>query len=1020
MQISNSPNEVIGAVDGTITEGHTWTKWLQAEFDARLPAMENGAIKQLLSKLQTSDIIKWKSDALPGLKQIDDLTQAMGAMRARGLAASANLANKLEKFIIKNGGAVLGDTMHIARLKKVGIDTFYDSSGNLKPLDQVIKDDYIVKGYEKKIAAPNTTTESMRSYEGKITTRSKNLKIVYDAWAKLGKQKDGHEMYRAVRQFYKDNQTVVRKILDDQIAALPIDDAAKAKLLKSARLMREQSKEAAIDLEDADELTEVAFKPMEEDYFPLMRHGQYWLSVAKGPTGREFFMFDNGVDRNKYLNKRAKELGLSPDDSNFKSGDDITSLRQNFQGQSQMLQKMFADIDAMSPKLAAESSAAFKEELKDQLYQTYLMTLPERSFRKQFLHADKVTGFSGDILRNFKVSATKFANQTSKLKYGVQIENAISQTRDSLEGSPALDMAKLGLFIDEVAIRAREEINPPEQGGVATAINRFAFLMLLTSAASAATQMSSVPVMVVPTLNARYGYGATASKLAKYSQIWKTMGVTKTETNGETTFTAPSIGSSKMVKGNKILEDAFRAATENYNIFQLTNTSVLTDNKKTPASASTNKAYVAVRNGFNMLTGLFSSAERISREISFMMTFELEYAKTKNFDASVQKAVEITNDLLGRYDNMNRPRILRNTLGKTIGQFKMYAVYMTSWFVRNAYTMFRHALTTQESREAMHRLTGVLAMGGMFHGLVGMPLYSTICSTIDIVLDQFGDEDEKRYRRRRNPLTADNSNLRFRYEWLPQNFGHIEITGLDGREHRLSDVLEKGAISALTDVNIGSRTSFDNMWWRAPRTGRNFVETTQNFIIDNMGPGVSTGVNMVGAFDDFSNGKIERGLEKLVPALFRGSLVAGRLASEGAETKSGAVILKPSEISDLNLIAQVLGFAPTRLARIQEKNFEVQKEITEATTERTKLLKRLDETIYDSSRDPEKIKNILIQIRQHNQRYPAKGLVIESDTIERSIKSYGQRRAMTIRGQAMSKDLAPYIMPSSRAAAPLE
>ena len=577
------------------------------------------------------------------------------------------------------------------------------------------------------------------------------------------------------------------------------------------------------------------------------------------------------------------------------------------------------------------------------------------------------------------------------------------------------------MFIDEIAIRAREEINPPEQGGAATAINRFAFLMLLTSAASAATQMSSIPVMVMPTLNARYGFGATASKFTKYAQIWKTMGVTKTEANGETTFTAPSIGSSKMVKGNKILEDAFKAATENYNIFQLTNTSVLTDNKKTPTSASTNKAYIAARNSFNIITGLFSTAERMSREISFMMTFELEYAKTKDFDASVQTAVEITNDLLGRYDNMNRPRILRGFLGRTVGQFKMYAVYMTSWFVRNAYQIIRLSTPRAERVEAMNRLTGVLAMGGMFHGLVGMPLYSTICTAIDIILDsEYGDEDEKRYRRRKNPLTADNSNLRFRYEWLPENFGHIEIMGLDGREHRLSDMLEKGAISALTDINIGSRTSFDNMWWRTPKMGRNYVETAQNFVFENLGPGVSTGFNMVGAFDDFGNGKIERGLEKLVPALFRGSLVAGRLASEGAETKGGNVILKPSEIGDLNLIAQVLGFAPTRLARIQEKNFEVQKEITEATTERTKLLKRLDETVYDNSRDPDKIRSILNQIRQHNQRYPAKGLVIESDTIERSIRSYGQRRAMTIRGQTMSKDLAPYIMPSSRAAAPLE
>ena len=1031
VEISNSATNVTNGIGDLINDAHSFTDTLKDDLNARFPAMENGFISKLLATMQTSDILRWKGDAIPGLKQVDELVQVMAAMRERGLAASSKLANTLEKFIIKNGSVVLSDAMHLARLKKVGVDSFYDSSGNLKTLDQVIKDDYVVKSYEKKIADPNIDATSTPGFKSQISIRSKNLKVVYDAWAKLGKQENGHDMYRDVRQFYKDNQTVVRKILDDQIDALPIDAAAKAKLLKSARLIREQARETAVDLDDPDGLTDVEFKPTEEDYFPLMRHGQYWLSIPKGPTGREFYMFDSGTERNKYLNKRAKELGIDPKatDTGIKSGDDITSLRQNFQGQSQMLQKMFADIDdiAVNPKYDSSAypspeaaSTAFKEELKDQLYQTYLMTLPERSFRKQFLHAEKVTGFSADILRNFKVSATRFANQTSKLKYASEIEKAIQRSRDTLAGAPPLEGGKLELFVNEIALRAREDINPPEQGQIATRINQFAFLMLLTSAASAATQMASVPIMVMPTLNARYGYGAAASKLVKYSQIWKTMGVTNTEANGEITFTAPSVGASKMVKGNKRLEDAFRAATEKYNLFQLTNTSVITNNRKTPDSASTNKTFRIARTFFNGITGLFSTAERISREITFMMTFELEYGKNGNFDASVQKAVETTNDLLGRYDNMERPRMLRNAVGRTVGQFKMYAVIMTSWFTRNAYTMFRHALTTQESREAMHRLTGVLAMGGLFHGLVGMPLYSTICSTIDAVLDTFGDEEEKKKRRRYDPLTADSSNLRFRYQWLPENFGHVEIPGIDGRNHRLSEMLEKGAISSLTDINIGSRTSFDNMWWREAKPGKSYFETAQNLILANMGPGVSTGVNMVGAIDDFSNGKIERGLEKLVPAFFKGSLVAGRLATEGAETKKGDVILKPSEINELNIIAQILGFSPTRLARIQEHNFERMKEKTEGTNERNKLLSRFNEAIHDQKKDPEQIKNILNKIREHNKRYPTPGLIIEGETIIRSVKSYEQRHGLTIRGYSTDKNLAPYDVRAIRQVTPLQ
>lgn len=1013
IRISNNAFDTTGSIGDIIREGHSFEDF-KTLLNAKFPAMENEFIKKLLYGLQTVDILRWKGDEIPGLNEVDTLQQEMAAMRTHMLNASAKKGDRLGAFIRKNGMKTLGDTMHLARLKKVSPTKAADAAA-------YIAQDPVIQNYNKMMADPNTTPAQKIAYKGKITTRTNDINAVYDAWAKLGKQKGGHEMYNMVRQFYIDNYTATRTLLNDQLNALPIDADAKANLLKSVRLMHEQAKKGTDEDFDGMEV-----QALPEEYFPFKREGKYWLRVDKGPTGREFYLFENGAARNLFLARRAKELGQSIDDPNFSAGDDITSLRQNFQDSSVMLQQMFASIDEATtdPKFdtskfasAEEAGKALKEELKDQIYQVYLMTLPERSFRKQFLHAENITGFSADVFRNFKTSATAFANQLAKLKYGTDITNSVQRARDSLEGMPALDRAKLELFVNEIGQRAQEEINPPETGQVVTRVNQFAFLWLLTSAASAATQMASVPIMVMPSLNAEYGYGASAKAFAKYTQLWKSMGITEVAPNGDVSYTAPSIGSSQMVKDNPVLQRAFEAALDRH-VTTLTNTSVLTNRNRTPDSSYASIPGTAARIAFNGMTALFNGSERMSRELTYMMAFELEYAKTKDFQKSVDRAVDITHELLGRYDNFNRPRILRNAFGKTVGQFKQYSVFMTSFFMRNAHEIFSKGMLDAEGREAMHRLAGVLVMGGMFHGLVGFPLYSTICATIDAFFD--GDEEEKKRRRLKNPLTSDDSNLRFRYDWLPEHFGQVTIPGLDGRQHRLSDVLEKGPISALTDINIGSRTSFDGLWFRAAKPGKNYLETAQNYILANLGPGVSTGVNMVGAIDDFIGGHIDRGLEKLVPAFFKGSLVANRMAREGAETRGGADMLKPSEINTLNLIATTLGFQPARLARIQERNFEMQKQVTEAQNERAKILKRLDETVFDPERGAKEVKSIFNSIREYNKRYPVEKFLITNDTISSSLDAYAQKRGLTYRGAYMDKKLIPYLMPSAKAAAPLE
>ena len=528
----------------------------------------------------------------------------------------------------------------------------------------------------------------------------------------------------------------------------------------------------------------------------------------------------------------------------------------------------------------------------------------------------------------------------------------------------------------------------------------------------------------MPNLSEEYGYVKSAAKLTKYMQLWKSVGVTSVDPDtGETTFTAPSFTASELARKNPNLSRAYQYAIENYNTFSLTNTSVLTGAAKTPTTVGESVVSRGAQNVFTIITALLNGTERISREITFGMTFELEFEKTGNFEQSVQKAVASTQEWLGRYDAAERPRSWRGPIGKTVGQFKMYAVFMTSWFLRNGYTAIRISSPLSERMSSIRKLTGVIIMGALFHGAVGSPLYSVICSLIDLydwLRDKFGskeDKEEMRQRKAKNPLHAFDADMRFRYDFLPTYFGSTKIPGFDGRDHKLSTVLEKGPISVLSDMNIGSRTSYDGMWIRDWKQGATTNETLMNFAAANFGPSISVGGNFIKAFDDFGQGKIQRGVEKFAPAFFKAPLVAYRAGEEGYRSQAGDLLLRRSEVSDMNLFAQALGFQPTRLTRIQEMSFKFAEEDKAAQSSRQEVLKRLN-TAINTGKPPEEFRKIFKALAKHNRRYPHEAYEIDDDTIERSIENYSNRKELTVRGLYIPETKEDILFPGVRATRP--
>jgi hypothetical protein len=971
----------------------------------------------MLGAFPTSSIIDWKGDQVPALKRIDELVQRAAGLRQNLLAGYARKADALGRFVSRegeNGSDKLATAMHLARLSNVTPSVYADRA------DALANDPRVVR-FKKLLADPSTNPDELNAISDKLNERIASINATFDAYDALKPIKGAQDMYKMVRQVYKDSGALIRTLLDQNIDKLQLEgdvndpSTPKGRLMLSVRRM----------YEDSD------FKGVEE-YFPFMRHGDQRLDVA-GPSGKETYFFDTKKERKKAIAERAEQLGANPKDGNiFTVSDESHRDSRNIAAkESRMLTEMFRIIDD-----AAAKPGVNKEDLKDQLYQVYLSTLPEASYRKQFIHAENVTGFSKDIFRNFQVATTRIANQATKIRYGQEVENEIQAANDTTAGMPPDMQEELKGFVNEIAIRAREEFDPRPQSRIANGLTQFAYYWLLSGAASAAIQTTALPIFVMSHLNPEYGYGKSAAKLAKWMNVYNSMGFTAENYEGERTLTAPTVRESSLFDKNPILQRAFDEALARNVVNQLSGTPY-SDSNRTPTNARNSASRVVLRETANLMSGLFTGAERLTREVAYMMTFELEYEKSKDFDKAVQKAVDMVHNQLGRFDTFDKPRLLRNGIGKVALQFKPYAAVVTKIFIKG----YLAATTPGKRSEGLQILTGILLTGAMLHGVTGMPLYTVICNVIDAVLDDLEDDEKRkrkiaRYRQvygedsipddwgidfvrnkeeriAYDPLTATSSDLRFRYEFLPRTTGGLNFTTDSGRVMELSQMLEKGPVSVATDMNIGSRTSFNEIWFKSPREGKDLEEQIKNYAEALTPASISAVMNVVKGVSGIIKGDTRKGIEQASPAALANPLKAERVASEGVTTKENELILGKSELSTANIIAQATGLTSTRAAALEEMKYKFKGEKLKADKQKLAIIADLKKAFVNDSipqkEQDEAQDKVFKRIEQFNSRYPVPGLIIDGDTIAESINNELQARGMSSRGMRINDAVMPRI-----------
>jgi hypothetical protein len=1018
-QMSNTATGLLEGIDEAIAGAKLTNK---EKFRATFDAVDAGKGSIVLPFTPTSAIRKGISNKLPGLGSIidgiDRLEQNMRGMRTSMRTALSRRVREFEDFVNKNGQGLMASMMTIARVNRVDV-TAYANRAEALANDPVIR-------FEK----ARNNIKGMRKREKAVNT-------AWDAWEALGKQPGGHDVYKKVRQFYKDMHTALRAAQDQDIRNLGLDEKSTERLIREAR--GDMDEDAVTDKDD--ENPGVPQKLFPKEYFPFRRFGKYALIVKNGKRGeRERYHFDTMKERNLFELQVAKKLGIQRGSSEysatFRQLNGLENLRDDVaNNESAMLKRMFEVIDNATTSDTVNEMAgsnAAKESLKNKLYQTYLLTLPERSLQKQLIHAKLVPGQSADVLNVFRTSVAQYSAQLPKVVYGGQIQKQIEAAYDSIDPASEMDpaeRAKITTLVDAFVKRVRDTNDAESYGPIEQFISSFTFLSLMTSIASAAVQPLTLPFQVMPRMFARYGFKDTFAAVGKYTPVFSLVeaSVDVDPITGARTLVAPTIGNTTFIKSNPLRARLWNELNLKRDLFSQKQTDMLLRDRPTKSTArdtGLQKLSGAYETLVDKSGAIFSSADQITREVSGMSFAELEYNRLKKagksheaaIEGAVEAAVNNTNETIGNYTELEKLEVFRgDPLRRMLGFLRTYSVQRTAYYFRMLKALTKGD-TTQSRLQAFNELSMVLVFTSAAAGFSANFGYSFICDVLDFMLPALLGDDEMEEWRKQDPLGADDADYRFRFEWLPENFGADSVA---------TRAMQKGLLTELTGWDWSTRLSQSNLWLREGREGESTRDDVVNFLVANLAPQVSQSANMIDGIDDFSRGEWSKGFSKIVPAAVRGAVTAERQAREGDTTKTDKIVRGAGEFSTPELVGQVLGFTPDELSRVREINRTTNKWQRSMKKERGELFQEF-RSVYGEG-DEEALEVVFEKMRRFNAKVPlgSEGTplgkyLIEGEDLARSLQSAENLEEKSYRGVEYNDGEEELFFPYERRGAVIE
>jgi hypothetical protein len=483
-------------------------------------------------------------------------------------------------------------------------------------------------------------------------------------------------------------------------------------------------------------------------------------------------------------------------------------------------------------------------------------------------------------------------------------------------------------------------------------------------------------------LGARYGYTKATVELTRMLKVWDQYGVFRKNPDGSVSVVPPSI-----VNASGFSADEKRAVREmlGRDVSQSTYASALFGYSSVP-TMEFDSAWGKTKRGAAMLTGgLMHTTERLSREMMFMASYRLNRKAGKPHEQAVDAAVIDTNEALGNYGQYNRPIFMQKGIGRILLQFTMYPLHVTLFLLRN----FKRSLPllNEEGKwEAAKMFYGTLGTTFLLAGTPGLPMFSTVMG----FLGSFWKDEDKP-----EDLKDMDYETWWRTVWIPENLGHLEIGGVQ-LGNLVTKVVDRGAVNALTGLDIASRTSLNDLWLRDVKETKTLRESAIALAVEKAGPSANMVLAWADGIEAFMNGQYQKGVEKISPALLRNLVIANRLRTEGAMDSKGAEIIAKGGFTTGELIGRVVGFNSDILSNHQKLAFKMQAMDQRLNNERSKLLNNagreyieLDNFGTDSAR--EKYLKRLDEVEKFNRKHPEYAIKPKNikDSIEKRLKERG-------------------------------
>ena len=960
----------------------------------------NRAVKVANAKFEESQNGQEYSEALSLLQMAQDPRKVIPAIRdlynRMNLGARAAMTRLLTNdFIVELTGQDVPELRNTHKLmqKMSGMtETLLKGAGDLtNDISRAFRKDPTLRKKLDRITHMATLAEYDPADKSQ-TVRNKDLDAQYAA---LGPE--GQRIYNRTKRHFEILSNTFSKLLDDQITQSGLPMAEQANLIKKIRAMYETGSKIT-------------------PYFPLVRRGDFWLSIGTGET-RKFFMFESMGERDRamqgfadekvkqksgesdaaFQKRRARNMEDLLESEEFVYGNDISALRKTTVGNSQLLSGVFAEIDKTGAKTDFTPEA--KEQLKDAVYQLYLQTMPEQSFRKQFIHRKGFAGFRTDLLRNVADTTTKMATQLARIKYAPLLRNSLSQARDSIKNRPMYEP-----YVATFERRVSDALSagkPSLAESIAAGTNKVSFIFYLGGISSAVLQPLSLFQTGIPVLT-KYGVGKAYAEMGNMLKVWQEFGVMKKNADGTFSWAPPSIENvTRSEDERRAIKDMMGRdlTTSTYARDALDYKATPTDDISSPTVQFGKDTVSAL-----VLGGLMHSTERMSREAMFLAAYRLNRKAGRDHETSVDNAVYDTNEALGNYGQYNRPDFMKGAPGRVLTQFMMYPVYMTFFLGRNFVEMVK-PMNGRTRFEAAKKFFGTMGHTWVLGGAVGLWGFSTVMGLLGAMWNSLKDDEWP------EDVKSMSYELWWRTVWLKEQLGGTQVAGYD-----LADVIERGPVNAITGVDISSRTSLNNMWLRDTKETATIRESVEAMAIEKAGPSANMILSLIDSYQAFTEGDYKKGVLKAAPAGFRNWINAARYYEEGAKDNKGAEILSRDAFTTGDLIFQAVGFRSDLLANTQYVTFKVIGLEQKILNERTKIMNKIDRAFRE--KDFDAYTDYYGDMQKFNTKYPT--YQITTDNLVDSLERKQEQRGKSFRGITLTeKNVGPFaeaMLPSRVAA----